>query len=62
MRVYNTLGRKTTGRLRLTEPFSGVSAVDLKEDPKGEADLSGGWVKLALKPNEIATYKFDTTS
>jgi alpha-mannosidase len=60
VRVYNTFDRRTTGRLRLTEPWSAAHAVDLKEDAAGEADVSGGWLRLALRPNEIATFKFDT--
>ncbi len=57
-RAYNILDRRTTGRLRLTEPWRRARAVDLKEDDLGPADVSDGRARRSLRPNEIATLRF----
>jgi alpha-mannosidase len=58
VRVYNTLDRPATGRVRVTEEWSRAEVVDLKEDLLREAEVSDGYVRLDLKPNEIATLRF----
>jgi hypothetical protein len=32
--------------------------VNLNEEPLGAADVRDSWVRLSLKPNEIATLRF----
>jgi alpha-mannosidase len=58
VRLYNTLDRRATGRLRLTEPWRRARVVDMKEDDLSAADVSDGWAKLALRTNEIVTLRF----
>ncbi len=58
VRLYNTLDRRATGRLRLTEPWRRARIVDMKEDHLGPADVSNGPVRLSLRPNEIVTLRF----
>jgi alpha-mannosidase len=58
VRLYNTLDRRTTGRVRLNERFRRCDVVDMKEDLLAEADVRGGWARLSLRPNEIVTLRF----
>ncbi|MCH8994230.1 MAG: hypothetical protein IH959_04595, partial [Chloroflexi bacterium] len=55
VRLYNTLDRPTTCRLRLSEPWREAQLVDMKEDPLGPAEIVDGWVHLDLRQNEIVT-------
>ncbi len=59
VRLYNTLDRATTGRLRPTEPWTRAQVVDMKEDALGPADVANGWVRLKLRPNEIVTLRLE---
>jgi mannosylglycerate hydrolase len=58
VRLYNTLDRRATGRLRLAEPWRRARIVDMKEDDLSAPDVSDGWVHLSLRPNEIVTVAF----
>lgn len=58
VRLYNTLDRATTGRLRLAEPWSRAEVVDMKEDTLAPAAVHDGWVCLKLRRNEIVTLRF----
>ena len=58
VRLYNTLDRATTGRLRLAERWSRAQVVDMKEDELSAAEVLDGWVGLKLRPNEIVTLRF----
>ncbi len=60
VRAYDTLDSGTKGRVRLAEPWREALVVDMKEDALGPAEVSDGWVRLSLKPNEIATLRFQT--
>jgi len=58
VRLYNTLDRATTGRVRLTQRWTRAQVVDMKEDELRAADVTDGWVQLKLRPNEIVTLRF----
>ncbi len=56
-RLYNTLDRATTGKVRMTEPWERAQVVDMKEDPLGPAEMADGIVRLSLRANEIVTLR-----
>jgi alpha-mannosidase len=58
VRVFNTLDRATTGRVRLLEPWTRAELVDLKEERLRDAEQTNGSVRLKLRSNEIATVRF----
>ena len=58
VRVYNTADQPVAGEVRLEEAWQAVERVNLNEEPLGPADVRDGWVRLSLKPNEIATLRF----
>jgi alpha-mannosidase len=58
VRLYNTLDRRTTGRVRLNERWRRCDVVDMKEDRLAVADVRDGWARLSLRPNEIVTLRF----
>jgi alpha-mannosidase len=57
-RLYNTLDRRATGRVRLTEHWRRCDVVDMKEDRLAAADVRHGKARLSLRPNEIVTLRF----
>jgi alpha-mannosidase len=60
VRLYNTLDRKTTGRVRLNEAWSAAELVDMREETIEQAAVVDGWAPLALRSNEIVTLRFHT--
>jgi mannosylglycerate hydrolase len=59
VRLYNTLDRATSGKLRIAEPWQRARVVDMKEDDLSAADVAGGWVRLKLRANEIVTMRLE---
>jgi alpha-mannosidase len=60
VRLHNIAAQTVAGELRLEKAWQGVERVNLNEEPLGPAEVSDGWVRLSLKPNEIATLRFRT--
>jgi alpha-mannosidase len=60
VRLYNIAAQTVAGEVRLEEAWQGVERVNLNEETLGPAEVSDGWVRLSLKPNEIATLRFRT--
>ena len=63
VRLYNIADGPAEGEVRLESGWQTVERVNLNEEPLGAAEAprpSGreGWVRLALRPNEIATLRF----
>ena len=58
VRVYNIADGPAEGEVRLEQPWQSVERVNLNEEPLGPAEVRDGWVRLALRPNEIATLRF----
>jgi alpha-mannosidase len=62
LRLYNILDEQTSGRVRLAEPSAQVDVVTMNEELIAPANVDDGWVQLSLKPNEIVTLRFETSS
>jgi alpha-mannosidase len=58
VRVYNIADGPAEGEVRLEVPWQAVERVNLNEEPLGPAEVRDGWVRLSLRPNEIATLRF----
>jgi mannosylglycerate hydrolase len=58
VRLYNTADQPAEGEVRLDVPWQAVERVNLNEEPLGPAEVRDGWVRLSLRPNEIATLRF----
>ncbi|GGR65717.1 alpha-mannosidase [Nocardioides luteus] len=59
VRVYDSLGARTQGELRVSEPFERVEEVSLLEDPIGEVSAGEeGAVALTLGAFEVRTLRF----
>jgi len=57
-RVYNITDREVSGSMKLHGADGTVEKVNLNEEEPAVVDVKDGRVKLALRPNEIATFKF----
>ncbi len=62
VRLYNIASQPTGGEVRLEEPYTAAEVVNLNEEPLGQAEVEDGRVRLSLKPNEIITLRFRTSS
>jgi alpha-mannosidase len=58
VRMYNTADQTAEGEVRLEFAWQVVERTNLNEEPLGQAEVRDGWVRLALRPNEIATLRF----
>ncbi len=58
VRLYNVADVPAEGEVRLEVPWEAVERTNLNEEPLGPADVRDGWVRLSLRPNEIATLRF----
>ncbi|NKG21331.1 alpha-mannosidase [Paeniglutamicibacter terrestris] len=62
VRVYESLGRRAAGTVKVHRPVAGASAISLLEDPlegeDGVAELADGAVSLALTAFEVRTLRF----
>jgi alpha-mannosidase len=62
VRVYESLGRRASGLVRVTVPVSSVVEVDLVEEPLPESAVglpsAGGAVALAMKAFDVRTLRF----
>jgi hypothetical protein len=61
VRLYNIADGPAEGEVRLGSASGGwgaVERVNLNEEPLGAAEVVAGAVRLALRPNEIATLRF----
>jgi alpha-mannosidase len=57
-RVYNIADREVSGSMKLHGLDGTVERVNLNEEEPVPVDTEDGRVTLALRPNEIATFKF----
>jgi mannosylglycerate hydrolase len=58
VRLYNIADRPVEGEARLEEAWQAVERTNLNEEPLGPAEVRDGWVRLSLRPNDIATLRF----
>jgi alpha-mannosidase len=58
VRLYNVADQPAEGEVRLESAWQAVERTNLNEEPLGAAEVRDGWVRLSLRPNEIATLRF----
>jgi len=58
VRLYNIADQPAEGEVRLEGRWQAVERTNLNEETLGPADVRDGWVRLSLRPNEIATLRF----
>jgi alpha-mannosidase len=58
VRLHNIADGPAEGEVWLEEACQAVERVNLNEEPLGPAEVREGWVRLSLRPNEIATLRF----
>jgi alpha-mannosidase len=58
VRLYNIADGPAEGEVRLEAFWQSVERTDLNEESLGPAEVRDGWVRLSLRPNEIATLRF----
>jgi alpha-mannosidase len=58
VRLYNTLDKKTSGRVHRAEAWERADVVDMKEDTLAAADVANGSARLDLRANQIVTLRF----
>ena len=58
VRVYNIADREVTGSMKLHAADGVVEKVNLNEEEPAPVEVKDGGVKLVLRPNHIATFKF----
>jgi alpha-mannosidase len=57
LRIVETLGRDSKGRLVIDNPFAKIVETDLMEWTEGESHPGGKPIELSLKPFEIISFK-----
>jgi alpha-mannosidase len=58
VRLYNIADGPAEGEVRFEDAWQAVERTNLNEEPLGPAEVRDGWVRLSLRPNEIATLRF----